>query len=70
LASVGFVLSISYKDPANGKVHTMELYCDPGDIIPLTPASGRIPLYDAERVAKLSPTIAIQEIRVRKISKD
>ncbi len=64
---VGLVIAVTYKEEGSDKEHTIELYADCEDTLPLTSREGHVPFFQAERISKLSPKISVKEIRIRKV---
>lgn len=64
---VGMILTVTYHDPATNTEKVVELYQDCRDLVPLSSMSGQIPLFKGAEVVKLSPKIALKEVRIRQI---
>lgn len=65
---VGAIVAVTYADPATGKEKTIEVFADFPEILPLTASSCTSRLFDGEEIVKLSPTLTLKEVRLRKIN--
>ncbi len=65
---VGAIATVTFTDPATGKEKTIEVFADLPDTLPLTASSSISRLFDGDEIAKLSPTLALKEIRLRKLN--
>lgn len=65
---IGAVVSVTFTDPATGKEKTLEVFADIPEILPLASSIGSARLFDGEEIAKLSPTLTLKEVRLRKMT--
>jgi len=65
---VGALVSVTFTDPATGKEKTLEVFAELPEILPKTASSGSARLFDGQEIAKLSPTLTLKEVRLRKLS--
>ncbi|GAT32138.1 hypothetical protein TSACC_2535 [Terrimicrobium sacchariphilum] len=65
---VGAIVAVTYTDPATGKEKTLDVFAALPEILPLTASSCTSRLFDGEEIAKLSPTLTLKEVRLRKMN--
>jgi len=63
----GIVMNIAYKDPESGEVKNIEVFSDCGDTLPFSVTGGHVGFFQAEKISKLSPTITLKDVKVRKL---
>lgn len=65
---VGAIVAVTYADPATGKEKTIEVFANLAETLPLTASSCTSRLFDGKEIVKLSPTLTLKEVRLRKIN--
>jgi len=65
---VGAIVAVTFTDPATGKEKTLEVFAELPEILPLTSSIGTARLFDGQEMAKLSPTLTLKEVRLRKLN--